>query len=635
MSSRTKRILKEARSLFWPWCAVIMAGALRLVEQSDSALMGGGPLWGVHLIEPISFIGFFLGIPLLATLSLGNEFQHRTLSLLLSQPVGRMEIWGEKMSVMIVAVLSAALVFCYGWRSALQQDPQLWVIAGAVAIAMIASATFWTLVARSTMGGLALNGVNSLIPLAWFTRRDWIPETMTARSVTAFAFLCYIGVMLWLGRRTLARFQVTGGMAGEDLLMAGPDVMPGAMAGWSRCRPTGAVLNLIRKEVRLLRPVWLVSLLGLFGWICLPTFGFTLERRSALAAIMVIAFTPLIAVLAGSLSLGEERSSGTHSWHMTLPVPARRQWLIKLFMAMFTGLVCAVLLPSLALIASRFILGSPLMFVDPGRGMAWVLWVSLLTFASFWCACAVNGTVRAVLWIFPAMSAVYLAGRCGHWVARQLMDLVVLSFDPFRDFRFTSSVSNIQLPVINSTPRTVEDLARVVALLLVPTLLFAVIHSYRLFRAQPQDSTLSVIRNLLPLATVAFLCTFSLMAFYAFVAHAKQQMWTLFSETHEAIERIQPGTANLDATHLLQFTVEDLVRAAPISDRTRRWLDNSNITVSLYRGLPPNGISKGVTVAPDKANTRYSATIHLARGSDCTLAFEAGRGYGNLGGVCE
>jgi hypothetical protein len=278
MNSRTTRILKEARSLFWPWCAVAIAGALPLLERSHPALRGGGPLSGVHnLIMAISFLGFIVGIPLLAALSFGNEFQHRTLSLVLSQPVGRMEIWSEKLSVMIVAVLSAALVFCISGRAALQQDPELGVVAGAWIIATIASATFWTLVARSTLGGVALNSVvPTVIFIAWANLPDRIrgtgylpPATITVVSIAAFAFLCYAGVMLWLGRRKLARFQVTGGMAGDDLVMAGPHMMPGAWAGWFRCRPTGVVLNLVRKELRLLRPLWLITLLNVTVWICL------------------------------------------------------------------------------------------------------------------------------------------------------------------------------------------------------------------------------------------------------------------------------------------------------------------------------------------------------------------------------
>ncbi len=633
MNAKTTRILKEARPLLWPWCAVATAGVLPLVQP-------------LHSIADISSIGFFLGIPLLATLSLGNEFQHRTLSLLLTQPVDRMEIWGEKLSVTVVAVLSAALVCFLGWRVAgLLPDPRELVVAGAYIIATIAAATFWTLVARSTLGALVLNFLfPSFMIIVWAnlperireTGHPFLPATNTGVSIAAFFFLCYAGVMFWLGRRMLARFQVTGGMAGDDLLMAGPNVMPGALVGWFRCRPTGAFLNLIRKEFRLLRPLWLITLLEVLGWICLTMFRFVPEHGSTrnlpVAVVMVGAFSILIAILAGSLSLGEERTSGTHSWHMTQPVPARRQWLIKLVMAIFTGVVCGVLLPTLVLIAGGLIFGSPFKFVDPHAEVVWLLTVSLLSFASFWCACAVDGTVRAVLWLFPMMGALLLAGRFGDWVAPELMGFVVSRFDPFADFRFTNLISNI-LYSRYATP------AMFATLLFVPTLLLGVMQSYRLFRAQLQDSAMSVIRCLLPLAIVAFLCSFSLAAFVAFVDHAKQQMWTLFHETHQAIEKIQPGTAKLDAAHPLELTVEDLAKASPLSERTRHWLGNSSITVAPYKPHPGRyccgGNSRGITFVPNKAYSWYLATIRLPSGSNCTVSFQAGRGYGILGGVCE
>jgi hypothetical protein len=341
----------------------------------------------------------------------------------------------------------------------------------------------------------------------------------------------------------------------------------------------------------------------------------------------------LIAILAGGLSLGEERTSGTHSWHMTLPVSARRQWLIKLVMAMLAGVVCAVLLPTLVVIARGFIFRSPLRFVNPDAVMGWLLVVSLLTFASFWCACAVKGTVKAVLWVFPIMGVLLLAGRFGNWVAPKLMGLLVSRFDPFTEFRFTNAVSNMQWYGRYATP------AMFATLLLVPTLLIALVQSYRLFRKQLQDSALFVVRRLLPLAIVAFLSGFSLGAFDAFVGQAKQQMWTLFHETHEAIERIQPGAAKLDADHPRQLTVEDLAKASPLSARTRRWLGDSSITVAPGKPDPGEyccgGNSRGTTFAPDQAYSWYSATIHLPRGSDCTLSFQAAREYGILGGVCK
>jgi hypothetical protein len=122
------------------------------------------------------------------------------------------------------------------------------------------------------VGGVALNiGVQSSISfiIPWASLADWLrargylaPGNHIVISTVTFVFMCYAGGMVWLGGRMLARFQATGGMGSDDLLMAGPDVMSGALAGGLRCRPTGAVLNLIRKELRLLRPVWLISLLA-------------------------------------------------------------------------------------------------------------------------------------------------------------------------------------------------------------------------------------------------------------------------------------------------------------------------------------------------------------------------------------
>lgn len=538
MSAKITRLMKEARALFRPWCGVVILCALPLFHIS-------------HTLSETSVAFCYLGIPMLATLSLGYEFQHRTLSLLLSQPASRMVIWGEKMSVAIVAVASAALVFCIGWRSTFQQDPKLWVFAGIYLIATVPSATFWTLFARSTIGGFLLNGIFPyiLILAHWkeiFGSTPTPAPSATDLWITGFAALCYAGVMVWLGGQKLARFQVAGGMAGDNLLMAGSSVMPETLAGLLRCRPTGAVLNLIRKELRLLRPLWLISFLSLVYLTCLTLFRFLHLRDSAalfpegvyvVLYTPMILFTPLIAILAGSLSLWEEKTSGTQSWHMTLPVSARRQWLVKLAMALLTGLVCAVLLPVSVMVVLGFIFGTPLMFVDQamtgltiaggaigltgGSLFAFLfmfvnqtlpgllLTALLLTVASFWCACAVNGTVRAVLWYVPAIGAALLAGRCGGWIAPYLVDLFVSRFEPFRDFRFINAVSNLHLRLFFA----VATPLRVVTVLLVPTLLIAVIQSYRLFRIQLQYSILSVIRNLLPLAVTAFLSAFCFAAF--------------------------------------------------------------------------------------------------------------------------
>ncbi len=185
MSARTTRLRKEVRALFLPWCGVVILCALPLFHLSQS-------------LSETSVAFCYIGILMLATLSLGYEFQHRTLSLLLTQPVSRMKIWGEKMSVTIVAVVSATLIFCYGWRSALQHDPKLWVFVGVYLIATVPSATFWTLFTRSTIGGFLLNGIFPYILILVYWEQIFGPNPSPAPSVTglwitAFAALCSVG----------------------------------------------------------------------------------------------------------------------------------------------------------------------------------------------------------------------------------------------------------------------------------------------------------------------------------------------------------------------------------------------------------------------------------------------------------
>ena len=86
MNAQATRLKKEVRPLFWPWCAITLAGAVPFFHPPDE----------IAWIPPLAFL---LGIPLLATISYGSEFQHRTFSLLLSQPVSRGRIWRLKLLV--------------------------------------------------------------------------------------------------------------------------------------------------------------------------------------------------------------------------------------------------------------------------------------------------------------------------------------------------------------------------------------------------------------------------------------------------------------------------------------------------------------------------------------------------------
>jgi hypothetical protein len=585
-NARIVRIKKEARALFWPWCAAMIAGALPVFFPHSSPA------------AKLNFLSFFFGVPVLATLSLGNEFYYRTFSLWLTQPVSRMQLWADKMIVMCAAVLSAATVSGIGmFFFALPKMNLTYNKAAAVAYVIItmASATFWTLAARSAVGGFLIIGsiwwaIYMFIGNIETGKLEALPlATASATAISVFA-ICFAFLILWLGARKLAEFQVTGGRSGEDLMVAGPSVMPEAFAEWFRPRPSGALLNLLRKELRLLRPVWVIELMVVVYFTCLAIFRL-LPSPSVFLPETVLQWAVLgpttmtcigLVGLAGILSLGEERRSGTQAWHMTLPISERTQWLIKLLVAMFAGLACSLLFPLLVMVVIGSVYGSPFMFVYlPAVPDLFILY-PILTFSCFWCACAANGTVNAATWTMPSIAAIPFASAGGIWLGQDL----ARSTGTLKDFVISSfHLSPLALAAVTDYARSK------VLWLFVPTLLFALLQSYRLFRTPPQNSRLWTLRCLLPLIAITFLWSFS--AYAGFVA----SRWDPFGETRDALNELRGGAAKLE------LAGDGLAKSSALTALTRRWLEGSRITV----------------VPGQSPLLRYVATIHLANGVKCWM----------------
>lgn len=619
-----QRILKEASPLLWPWCVVMVAGMVPFIT----------PLKSLDWVGPV---GFVLGIPLLATLPFGNEFQHRTFSLLLAQPVDRMQIWRDKIRVTLVVVSSAILVFCLWFLvPSFQPDPNELAFVAAWVAATLASATFWTLFARSIVGGFVLNVAMPCLIYFVVSMASWLGRptadipTHGALMMTT-CFLVYAGVMLWLGRRALMRFQATGGMGG-DLLTAGPDVISRALTGWLRCRPSGAVLNLFRKEIYLLRPVWLISIVTLLGWACLPL----LKSRPLHGAASYLEFagvslgaisTLMIAILAGTISVGEERTSGMHAWHITLPIPALLQWRIKLYVALLASFLGAWLLP---VFITRNLRSPDDKYMGIGLTTAWLLGVLILTFASFCCACAVKGTVRAALLVLPALIVLSLASVFGIETGGKFADFMVSKFDPFANFRFTDTIVSMVFPrsslsFLLGRSYYNENSTQVLLALSIPTLILALLLSYRLFCNQVRDGALSLFRNLLPLAVVAFLSTFAFLFTVTFVWDAWQQDWEVFNEARGAIVEIHSRSPKPDGSHPVHLKLDDLARVYPLSETTRRWLHGSSITIVPLKGPPSRYGESGDSIFrpwwPNDRRPWYLTTILLPGGTHCAESY--------------
>src|SRR5262249_51611242 len=109
------------------------------------------------------------------------------------------------------------------------------------------------------------------------------------------------------------------------------------------------IANLVRKEVRLQMPIFLIGILTTGCWmITLAALVLQPARASfftnvfdTIGAIHII----LVFVLAASVSLGEEKSLGLAAWHLTLPVSAMRQWLVKVSVVAATVALVGFVVP--------------------------------------------------------------------------------------------------------------------------------------------------------------------------------------------------------------------------------------------------------------------------------------------------
>ena len=426
MNTPALRIFKEVRLIFWTWIAVVALALLPAFTSSSYLAFAGA-------------VGFLIGVPLLAAIPFGSELEDGTLSLLLSQPITRIQIWFQKFAVSVVAVISAFLAFAFVSRTTLFTPlPTLvW------ALAALCSGPYCALIARSVRGGVALNLISFALVFMWSQLSLWSrPETV---------FVLWGGLMLVLGIRKMARFELTSGHVGGDLLTVGPRLRV------FRSQPAGAVRNFIRKELGLLRPLWLVTVSFLVIWTVLGVWHHPTRYWASSNFVVAALYQTMSILLAGSLSIGEEKLSGMHPWHLTLPMSTFRQWLTKLVVAVSASVLCAAAIPYFLTLILQ--LGTP----SITETLLYAVSAAVLTFAVFWSSCLVSGTIRAILVSVILMAVLVFTAGVG------------LSVRVFHDPLGFAQV-------------------------LIPTLAVALVQSYRVFRVQPPQTTASFLRYLLPLA---------------------------------------------------------------------------------------------------------------------------------------
>lgn len=370
---QTRRFKKELRPLIAPW--IVASFTLLLSGRPELARDGGDTV--PRLLTGVCIL-------LIAAQSFGHEFHNRTLGLLLAQPVERGRIFWEKLLALGVVGLSLCMVVVGDavWAGVLASSGDadsgravLFHILhellesrglllgglGLFVISTFSSAAFWALAARSVVGAAALSGFSQFLVLLasqlWLA--DWLTKAVDNTALAAalaclLAAIGYAAVFGVLGRRWFIRAEWRGNAsttAGSDLGI----VLPGMLRRATECRPSQPWLNLLRKELWLQRPLFLLatvfvcSLLALLGAHYISLWS----GRGGMSAgfnVLFFVYVPLALLLAGTTPFTEEAELGTHPAHLLTPKPAWRLFATKLIVACSMAAILAALLPGAALL---------------------------------------------------------------------------------------------------------------------------------------------------------------------------------------------------------------------------------------------------------------------------------------------
>jgi hypothetical protein len=441
-----QRLAKELRLLWLPFtgaagAACVFCAMVWLERGPDRMFL---PMLGVP-----TALAFFGCVLLMAVAPVGSEFQHRTLGLLLSQPSNRGRLWRDKLAAPALGLLVLAMFVGVAALSveAQQARPSLGIAftqeaevrtmfswAVLFAVTGLCTAPFWTLSARSIIGGMAFTWIGQFFVLLIM---NYIAEKTGLQEGLALGIgaISYSATFLWLGWRKFASMEVREGYALAGPAAEGLGEKPqgwgwlqrlkrlwasGTQALWLdrllRCSPASSAGNLFRKELRLQKPVYLLAALFFAAWVLV--FGLCLLQPTKgyhnLFPAMLALYTPLVMMLAGSLSISEETSLGVAGWHLSLPVSARRQWWFKLGASTAAGAAAAWILPAVLWVLSGILvkpMAIPEQLVQPVLVLAAIS--SLLFVLSFWAVALLGNTVRAILMAIVAVLVLFYCLAAG------------------------------------------------------------------------------------------------------------------------------------------------------------------------------------------------------------------------------
>ena len=414
----TPAVTKEIRALFPAWTACLLTLAAGLVVRDPKTRALGLLVYG-------------FGSVMLGAQALGHEYSHRTLPILLAQPIGRKRLLLIKMSVLTVMLFSIAglawIVFGgdRGLLDPLWREPRVLALATVCGLFLAPSLT---MVCRGTLPAVVFTLALPAIVLILAE----ITATIVHGAMGGVEFDRVKLTVFWWGVVALcAGAAVTGWrmfMRLEALEGAGPEVAlptrarqdtPLAGTATLAMRRRHPVWLLVKKELRIQQLAFVVVLIHVALW---GSF-FVMARlapdvpRYALAPFPAL-YCGLIALIIGALASAEERQFGTLEWQVLLPMPMWKQWAIKAGVTLGLALLLGIGLPLILLVAD----GSVANAFEIRRMLREApLIVLLLATCSLYVSSICASGVRALVLSLPVIAGTFLVFQIGHWAVETVV----------------------------------------------------------------------------------------------------------------------------------------------------------------------------------------------------------------------
>lgn len=331
-----ERLAKEIRELV-PWTA----GATFLLFAIPPFLESGRLIRGVFLLYVL------LAVFAPAARLFGTEFDQGTIERLLSQPIGRIRIWREKLSALALAIALAfaalQLARSLFLGSSLDLTPdELDSSSGVDLVMCLVAFTGGPLVSLYVRQSfLAIWGAVSLPGVAIWA---WLFLVYLALGHFHVGFfwvhippmILYIPAAYVAGRRLFLNLELDQASSQSLSLPRFFRVKPGSTFG-----PTG---RLILKEFQIQASnlLMLPAVLLVWGLIYLLALN-SGPGSSWLGPLGIFRVTPawllifVYPLVLGATAVAAERQMGLADWHSSLPVSRARQWWVKVVVVMSLG----------------------------------------------------------------------------------------------------------------------------------------------------------------------------------------------------------------------------------------------------------------------------------------------------------